>query len=96
MEAREGSLLHTVRALARLRRAQPALAASAELRVLQKEGVAVYEREGGGQKLLVAINPNGAAVSLPFAAGKVLAAEGCTLRGGTLAFTDAGYMIAQV
>lgn len=96
MEAREGSLLHTVRALSHLRRAQPALAASAELRVLQKEGVAVYEREGGGQKLLVAINPNGAAVSLPFAAGKVLAAEGCTLRGGTLAFTDAGYMIAQV
>ncbi len=96
MEAREGSLLHTVRALARLRRTQPALAASAELRVLQKEGVAVYERSGGGQRLLVAVNPNGAAVSLPFAAGKAIASEGCTLEGETLAFTDAGYMIAQI
>ena len=35
-------------------------------------------------------------ISFSLAAGEVLASEGCTLEGETLAFTDAGYMIAQI
>ncbi len=95
MEARGGSLLHTVRTLIGLHRTCPALAVSAKLRVLREDTLAVYERFGGGQRLLIAVNGNGAAQELPFAAGRVLAAEGCSLKNGTLVFSDAGYIVAE-
>ncbi|TLN21763.1 DUF3459 domain-containing protein, partial [bacterium] len=60
-EADPNSLLQRVRRLIALRRAHPALCASGEFEVVYKGATGypfVYKRSGGGESILVALNPS--------------------------------------
>lgn len=90
--ADEGSLLHTVRRLIRLRRETPALGSQASLEVLGTGYPLVYVR--GGDHLVV-VNPSGAEVSYETGpewakAGAVLA-EGAELDGETVRIAPFGW-----
>lgn len=90
------SILHHVREIISLRRANPALGNTSDFRIVYAEENAyplVYEREGGGQTLVIAVNPaaRSCEAQLPQAMGEALYAlggaveaipseTGCTLR----------------
>ena len=63
-----GSMLNLTRALLRLRRAEPALAAGAWRPVAGEGTLLAYERHDGDSRLLVALNFGAEAVALPAAA----------------------------
>jgi glycosidase len=85
-QARADSLLHRVRTLIALRRDQPALRATAAFTPLYCERDAypfVYLREGGGQRLLIVLNPAARPADIElsgrYAADAVLAGTDCVL-----------------
>ena len=66
--AEEGSLWHAVRDLIAFRQAHPALGNRGEIRFLRDGAPGqplVYLRQAGGETLLAAVNPTGAAHPLP-------------------------------
>lgn len=61
----DGTLIQWYRRLAQLRRHSPALREGAFTPLYAGEGAAAFERRGGGQRLLCAVNPGGGPRELP-------------------------------
>jgi len=103
------SSLHAVRALIALRRAHPALGASGDFTTQVAEAGKlpfVYERAGGGERMLIALNPSARPCEalLPAAAGgaslRTLAGEGAAWHragpGWTVTLPPVSYAIVKV
>lgn len=96
MEGKGGSVLETVRTLIGLRRKEKALRADCDIRVLSgiDGGALVYEREGGGERITVALNPRGQRCEVR-AEGKLLLGDGVSFKGGAVRFDGVGFAIVK-
>jgi len=92
MEQDENSLLGIVRRLGALRLAHPALWADADLEILQTGYPFVYQRTGGGETVVVALNPSGKAVTVD-CDGEILLANNCEVVGTAVTLTGESFII---
>ena len=92
MEDDENSLLSMVRQLGALRLAHPALWADAELQILQTGYPFVYQRTGGGETIVVALNPSDEAVTVD-CDGEILLANNCEVNGKAVTLTGESFVI---
>lgn len=95
MAKREGSLLKLVEALTRIRRAQPALGAAAEMRILRSADVLAYERKEGERSVLVVLNPHGRRCSFECDGYAPLLVYHAELPKGSVEFESVGFAILE-
>jgi maltose alpha-D-glucosyltransferase / alpha-amylase len=97
-EGDPASLLNAVRALAQLRLEHPALCAGGDFRVLYAQAMRypfAFLRQGGGETIVVALNPADRAVTVDLPADAIPAGPVKTLWGaqGSLAQTESGWAL---
>jgi maltose alpha-D-glucosyltransferase/alpha-amylase len=92
MDVDENRLLSMVRKLGALRLAHPALWADADLKILQQGYPFVHQRTGGGETVVVAINPSGKAVTVD-CDGEILLANNCVVVGKAVTLTGESFVI---
>jgi maltose alpha-D-glucosyltransferase/alpha-amylase len=100
-EKQKNSMLNVTRALVKLRRTEPALAADAKIDVLyvkKQKCPLIFLRSKGREKILVAFNPSKSDVSAPLATGegRLLAGSGAKLENGRCIMQGRSYGIWKV
>jgi len=100
-EKQKNSMLNVTRALVKLRRTEPALAADAKLDVLyvkKRKCPLIFLRSKGREKILIAFNPSKSDVSVPLVTGasRLLAGSGAKLENGRCIMQGRSYGIWKV
>ena len=93
----ENSLLNFIKKLIALHRSTPALWAEGDFEVLEAGYPFVFIREGGGKKLLIAIDPadHSRQIQLP-KVREILFSQNAQLQGDTLTLQGVSFFVAEV